>query len=140
MLQLHPMVRAVYKISVDENVIFVDMIGAQTTGNVLRIRKEIENIIKNGGPRDILGSVQKAGVPSRETLKVSVKFLREVPFDRVAVYGNNKSVMLVVNLLLKASGSNDRFKFFRNEEDARAWLVKGSRRRKMKRFLRKTGK
>jgi hypothetical protein len=134
------MVRAVYKISVDENVIFVDMIGAQTTGNVLRIRKEIENIIKNGGPRDILGSVQKAGVPSRETLKVSVKFLREVPFDRVAVYGNNKSVMLVVNLLLKASGSNDRFKFFRNEEDARAWLVKGSRRRKMKRFLRKTGK
>jgi uncharacterized pyridoxamine 5'-phosphate oxidase family protein len=63
------------------------------------------------------------GLPNVDAMLEAVQFLQEVPTHRVAIFGTQAPRVRAMHQVLKAVGDSDRFKFFRMEEDARAWLT-----------------
>jgi hypothetical protein len=113
-----------FTVETEGKLIVITVVGRQSAAAVQEIRRQVEvRLAAKHGPKDILVNINRADIPNRKSLMASLVFLREVPFRRIAVFGNKPNLMLVVGSLLKLSGgTNEHFKIFRSENLARDWL------------------
>lgn len=57
------------------------------------------------------------------TNKAVMQALEEIPYDRIAMFGENKLLGEVTRAVISALGKSDRTKVFRTREEAVAWLL-----------------
>jgi hypothetical protein len=134
-----------YKINSEGKIIYLGIMGVHDIKDVHAMAQDIRSIaVREQQPMDMLIEVSGAGVPKREALVESVKLMNDMQSLRyIAAYsagGTSKARILAVKGFLKATGSGDRFKFFRDEAGARTWLEQVGDGKGMKRLLRKPGK
>jgi hypothetical protein len=116
--------RPTYSVRVEGGLILVDVHAPQSVQGVRILRQEIESLLADPkGPKDILVRLMGKGVPNLDAMAEAVTFLQEVPTHRVAVFGTQAPRVRAMRQVLRAAGHADRFKFFRLEENARAWLA-----------------
>lgn len=115
--------RSAYIAKSEGPLVLVVVIGVQTPRSLNALHAEVNALlVQRRGPRDVLVDVRDAGIPSRRSVEISLEFLRTAPFRRMAVFGTQPSLMILVNSMLKLSGGNERLKIFRDETLARQWL------------------
>jgi hypothetical protein len=116
-----------YTVHVEGEIILITPIGSQSPAAVRSIREEVEALLAGKRPpKDILVDNTKAGLPGKQATEVALIALKEVPFRRIAIFTDKPEMLLSARDLLKRSGSEERFKIFRDENMARAWLKESS--------------
>lgn len=93
-------------------------------------------------PRDILIELTGSGAPNKESAKLALESIKELPFRRMAAFSKAPIRVQAVKEIFKLADSSDRLKLFRDETDARNWLEDvspgGKLKRQVKRVLPKT--
>ena len=101
-------------------VIEVRVAGPQDTESLAQIKHDIHELSKVQ-PRDVL--VDMTEVLGTEPLPDGLDtYFEGLPYKRYAIFGGNTPTALRTKHLLE-SIEDESVKFFRHEEDARAWLA-----------------
>lgn len=109
-----------YSIKRTGDLIEVDFHGEQKTPDIADLREDIIKL-SEGKPRNIL--VDLHGVTGREEMPTNLHdFFDGLPFKRYAIYGGAPPSVVRTKHLVNSLPDNPNLRFFRNEEDARAWL------------------
>jgi hypothetical protein len=61
----------------------------------------------------------------KETRQVAAEKIKVLHWDKIAFYGAKPGLRMISKIVLTAAGRGDTTKFFKNEEEARAWLKEG---------------
>jgi len=100
--------------------------GDQTGDSIDQAIKKSTNIIKqmqkDGKSVLILVDSTKLGKLSTPTRKSSVEALRNIHYEKVAIYGPNPIAKAMINLIIHASGKHSSVRFFNERPAAEKWL------------------
>lgn len=101
--------------------------GDQTVSTLKKGYDEL-TIITNklkaeGKPILVLTDITKLGSINLQARTFAVKFIKEVDFDKVAIFGNIRVAEHVVNFIILASGRGFKIKYFSKEDEAKDWLI-----------------
>lgn len=109
-----------YLIRLVDDVLEISFRGEMFEQDVTNLKTEIIELSKDG-PYKIL--VNMKGVPADTGVPVNLReYFKDLPFKRYAIFGGAHPIMLPLKELVDSLPENPNFKFFRTEEDARAWL------------------
>jgi hypothetical protein len=91
--------------------------------SVTQVITMIEKLHKKHQPVNILVSVAKLGNLSTIARKRTVKMLRDIPYDKVAVYGPSTFNKALINLVIHAAGKHKEVRIFADKAEAQQWLI-----------------
>ena len=110
----------------DDGLIHNCYVGIQTKATLIKAKEELQKITgklrKEGKPVHVLTNIVRLGKLNVEARMFAVEFIKEVDFDKVAIFGNHMIAEPLVNMIIIASGRGYKMKYFISEEDARSWL------------------
>jgi hypothetical protein len=108
------------------NVVEIMVIGNQTLRSVQTMANETEQLcteLRDNGKRTlILDNLVYMGKVPPEARKRVVELAKQMEYDKLAMYGNNKLLRLGANLLLQAIGKRNSVHYFENYDSAIKWL------------------
>lgn len=101
-------------------------VGNQTVNTLTSAHDELLEIttaLREQGKRIIvLTDIRKLGKLNVEARMYAVDFIKDIDFDKVAIFGNHMLAEQMVNFIIIASGRGYKMKYFSCEKDARLWL------------------
>jgi len=84
---------------------------------------KLANELKTAGKQVlVLVNSSELQLPHSKEREYGSELLKTFPYDKVAVYGENKLANYVINLLVTVSQTNDKVRIFTTREEAEAWL------------------
>ena len=121
------MVKPSFAIRVEGNLVVLTTTGSQTSESITAIRKDVDAVLESSsGRKDMLVIATGAGIPKKSVLNQAVEGMLTLPIRRLAVVGTVPDRVGAARHVVKAAEDPERFKVFRLEEDARAWLEEKS--------------
>lgn len=101
--------------------------GDQSTKSVLKIGKDLQPFIaqirESGKEVFILCDITRLGKIPLAARITGGNMIRELDFDRCAIYGNYFLLKGLVEAVILASGCKFKTKYFIDEKSARRWLL-----------------
>jgi hypothetical protein len=95
-----------------------DILG-KALDQVAVLAKQTKSVKK---PVMVMVDVTKMGKLTTASRKRTVKALKEIPFDKVAVYGYHTFTKALITLIIHAAGKDRDVKLFDTRTAAEAWL------------------
>ena len=112
-----------YKIIVEDSIVRITASGNQTIDSIKVMREAVEPVMFNRNtPDDVLICLEGEGVLTTQCALSALSFLQEVPFNRIALIGKFPGPLRTAKSIADVSNVREKVKFFRTEDDARAWL------------------
>lgn len=109
-----------YAVRIVDDILEISFTGEMFEQDVTDLKAEIIELSKEG-PHDIL--VDMSGTPPDTGIPSNLQdYFKDLPFKRYAIFGGAHPIMLPLKELVDSLSDHPNLKFFRNEEDARAWL------------------
>jgi hypothetical protein len=99
----------------DQNANMLDEIIDQTTVLLVKQRKAHQ-------PLHLLVNIASVGTATSGARKTAADGLKQIPCDKIAVFGRDTFTRTVASLVIQASGQGHKVRVFRTRTDARAWL------------------
>lgn len=100
--------------------------GDQSEASVLQVAEEtlalIDELRDRGRPVRLLVDLREMGGSSASSRRASWEALKGSDYDRIAIFGANRFLKHVANLIIRASGRADVARTFGSREQAVAWL------------------
>lgn len=114
-------------IQIDEHgFIYIAFIGDQNSNSVKQLmddtNKVIDQLKKENKPAYILGDMTKIGKQDSGARRTGADYVLHVPYDRIAVFGAPLYIKYVGRLLAKATGAENKVRFFDTKGEAVRWL------------------
>lgn len=114
------------KVFLQDDIIEVQVIGAQTGDTIVQMGKLIEALLdqqkKANKPLFILDDVTAMAAADGDARKLVVELAKTLPYEKLAMVGKGGIVRLGANLILQTIGRHEQTKYFDNRQDAIAWL------------------
>lgn len=70
----------------------------------------------------VLTDITRLGKINVEARIYAVDFIRDIDFDKVAIFGNHMLAEQMINFIIAASGRGYKMKYFSSKKDALFWL------------------
>jgi hypothetical protein len=100
--------------------------GDQSVASVKQVDKELHKLVKtqrqNGVPVLIFSDISKLGKVSLKVRLLGADIVKNLDFDKAAIYGPSKVLEELVNFVILASGKAFQIKFFVDKSEAKSWL------------------
>lgn len=84
--------------------------------------RTIKVMQKDGKPLLLLVNCTELGRINTPSRKASVEALRDIAYDKLAVYGSSPIAKAMSNLIIHASGKQRKIRLFNTRDAAIAWL------------------
>lgn len=111
----------------NHGVILVTLRGKQDALSVKRMGEKFklacEQVISEGKPILALVDLSKLRGANTNARLAGIELLQSIIVERVAIYGASIYLRSIANLVFQAAGQADKLRFFKNEPEARAWLM-----------------
>lgn len=116
-----------FTVRVDDNLIFVVFHGRQDLDQLTALHQKTQELLRStkGIRHEILMDVHDSEPMDAQALQLSLQYIHESPFRRMAAFGVRHDVMQFMESLRQSGESNERLKFFADEALAREWLGAG---------------
>ncbi|MBI3486317.1 STAS/SEC14 domain-containing protein [Candidatus Daviesbacteria bacterium] len=102
--------------------------GDQNSQTVAECSEQIDKLAKELRKQHkkvlIIVDLTKMGKTHSSARKVGLEVLKNLDFDKLAIFGTDLYTKYLVNLVVLATGRLDKIQYFSNEEEARDWLKK----------------
>jgi hypothetical protein len=110
-----------------DDIIEVKVIGNQTSDTIIDMAHQIDELLgelnaqnKLGLVLDDVSELGKTDTAARQALR---DVARQLPYDKVAMFGNVNPIMRTgTTLLLQAIGMGQKIKYFEDRDQAISWL------------------
>lgn len=99
----------------DLNASVVERMGKELAGLVEEVRKK-------GKPVLILDDISKIGKVPLSARQAGFKVIKELDYDKCAIFGNYPLLAGLVKAVVLATGCSFKIKFVGNKQEAEAWL------------------
>jgi hypothetical protein len=93
------------------------------TEGAARLQKIIDQFDRQKEPVNVVLNITNVGMVSRDGQEATVKVLKELPFDKMAVYGANTYLNGLATIIIAATGKSDKIKVFGSKMEAEMWLT-----------------
>lgn len=100
----------------DQTASTVESLLKNTAGFVSQLQQERRKIY-------ILTDITGIGATTSGARVAGVKALRELPYDKAAIFGQDTFMRTLSNFIVRASGQGHKVRVFRTRADAEAWLL-----------------
>lgn len=110
----------------EDGLIHNHYIGKQTVTSLKNAHDDLITITtslrKKGKRVLVLTDITRLGSLTLEARMFAVDFIKDIDFDKVAIFGNYILAEQIVNVIIMASGRGYKMKYFNSEKDAKLWL------------------
>lgn len=89
-----------------------------------KLSEKIEEVKKKGKEAKVLIDLTGIGSTNAGSRKASVGALRNLDYDKIALFGGSNYVRHLSNFVIKASGRSKKAKVFKEKKEAMKWLEK----------------
>ena len=83
---------------------------------------EARQLLSDNKSKLVLVDVSKIRTTNSGAREAAVVFLRESKFTKLAVFGGNIFIKNLANLVIRASGQNQKSQVFKTRDEAVSWL------------------
>jgi len=73
-------------------------------------------------PIKILSDLTGIGKADSNARRIASGIIQDIKLDKIAIFGGNRFMKHLVNLVVKATGKEDRVRYFDSKDQAIAWL------------------
>ncbi len=106
------------------NNIYVGVQTVATLNNAHEDLIDLTTMLRKDGKRVlVLTNITKLGKLSLEARLYAVDIIKDIDFDKVAIFGNHTLAEKMVNFIIMASGRGYKMQYFSSKEDAKFWLT-----------------
>jgi len=102
-------------------------VGNQTVIVLKKVLQDLmvltEQMRNEGKSVLILTDIRKLGTVNVHARIFAVDFIKQIDFDKVAIFGNRLILEQMVNFIILASGRGFKMRYFTNITDAKNWLL-----------------
>ncbi|MBD3286651.1 hypothetical protein GF338_09980 [candidate division WOR-3 bacterium] len=108
----------------DHEVLYVKTFAMITSEDVNQIMPQVTQIFKGKSRSLILADLSDnpSGLLSKEARGAFKKHAESFKVDKIAIKGANPPIRMIAKIALTIIGSSDIARFFKEEEEALAWL------------------
>ena len=106
----------------DNNLFVVDAIGTATDEMAVEARDKANALLSSAtGKCRILVDINRAGKQSPKSRRIMQEFCHHPNVSKIAVFGFHPVARVVASFIMGMTG-NETIRFFKTEDQARAWL------------------
>jgi hypothetical protein len=109
-----------------QNIVECQVIGDQTSESITamgeKIQDQLAQLKSERKPLLLLDDIIKIGQVTPNGRNMVVSLAKTLPYDRLAMLGNNGFIRLGANLIIRASGKARKLRYFTNRNEAVKWL------------------
>jgi dsRNA-specific ribonuclease len=113
-----------HKIWADEGIIRIALIGMHTQEDAGNIIKDVEEFLPENRKGLVLTDMSRIEKPTSRARKVHADNIKNNhdKYEKLAFYGASVMNRVMANFIIKASGHNDKVRYFDTELEAINWL------------------
>lgn len=107
-----------------DKIVCLSFTGKVESGDAEGAEKRVAALQKR--PLRVLLDMKKAELPDSNSWNEFKQLLTDMPYQRMALFGDRPKIVAVLGLLLKSITKANNVKLFRDEELAKQWLLSRS--------------
>lgn len=102
-------------------------VGNQTVTTLKKSLDELRGITQYLSAKKrkilILTDIRSLGKVPLSARSFAVEFIKQVDFDKVAIFGNKTFFEQIANVIIISSGRGFKMRYFTSEKEAKSWLL-----------------
>lgn len=99
-----------------------DQTKETVTDGAARLQRIIDQFYKDNEPVNVILNITNVGQVPKEAQEATIKVLKELTFDKMAVYGANIYLNGLARIIIAATGRSNQIKVFDSKSEAEHWL------------------
>ena len=106
-----------------EQIYVGDQTGQTVTQLADKTKEIIQLLLTNKKPVIILVDLSKLGKSTSDSRKAALEALKNIHYDKVALFGLNSYTKYISSFIIAASGNSSKVKLFDTKQEAKKWLL-----------------